>query len=291
MTSLENAINRACSSLRKRGIGRHRHGRSCRNLLKHVLHKDEETIIEAKQSLLASINPARIIATRRRLIAIEPSFWGLYLGHDLTSSTRYAVLTYRHILSVTVSRGMLLSSIKLHVEGAVDPSSTLKAETEMHGIPTSQAATMATFIEEVIELMESDEAEEKRTPVAQPQHSYSFYKGDLSYGITFEEAKSMVESGNTRFLWMGVEPDEEVDKVLGVSRDKMVQMSGSHLLKCSKPEVEKMLPLVLVSYDGIMALHTSRMLKKKYGIDVSVLRGGIMGVASAMKEGVSEFLQ
>ncbi len=289
-TSFEKAINRACSSLDKSGIRRHRHSRRCMNLLKHVLYRDEETVIEAKQSLFASIDPSRLVATKRRLIIVDPSFWGLYFGHDVTSSTRYAILPYKHIISVTISNGLFFSSIKLHIQGGSDPFTTLRGETEIHGIPTHQATIMAAFIEEVIEFEEYEEDEERKAAL-QPEHSYSFNKGDLGAGITFKEARAMVESGGARFLWMGVEPDEEADKVLGVSEDKMVQMSGSHLLKCSKSEIQKMMPLVLVSYDGIMALHTSRLLKKKFGLDVSALQGGIIAVARSLKDEASEFLQ
>lgn len=290
-TLIERAIERAIVSLEKKGIRRHRHGPRCRNLLKHVLYPDEQTILEAKQSYLVSIAPIRIVATKKRLIIVDPSFWGLYTAHDLLGSTDYMIIPYRHIISVTLSKGLIFSSIKIYTSSGADLNSVLKGANEIHGVDPNHARALATFIEEVIEFEEKEESGEKSDVSGKSTDSYSYSRSTLGEGISLEEAKELVATKGAKFVWMGIEPMEDVMRVLGVSKGNIMEMSGSHLFKLSKAEIEKMPPLILISYDGIMAVHTSTQVKKKFGLEPKVLRGGIMAVAASVKDQANEFLK
>ncbi len=286
---MDRAINKAWSALASKGVKRHVHGRRCINLLRHVLHADEGTLLESRQSYLVDIAPTRIIATRRRLIIIDPSFWGLYVGHDISDSTHYVIIPYKHIIGVTMSKGLLFTSLKIHTIGGEETNSIMKGENEIHGMIKGDAVNLATFIEEIVEY--EDEVEEEPKPAGKPEErSYSFHREALNEGTPFEEARALVESGGARFVWLGVEPVEDVEKLFGVSKGMVIQLSGTHLLKHSKEEIAKLGQMVLVSYEGVMAHHTSTLMKKKFGVQPLVLRGGIVAVARFQKGGVEEFL-
>jgi hypothetical protein len=288
-SGIDRAINKAWNALASKGVKRHVHGRRCINLLRHVLHADEGTLLESRQSYLVDIAPTRIIATRRRLIIIDPSFWGLYTGHDISDSTHYVIIPYKHIIGVTMSKGLLFASLKIHTIGGEETNTLMKGENEIHGMIRGDAVNLASFIEEIVEY--EDEAEEEvKPPKKVEERSYSFHRDALSEGTPFEQARALVESGGAKFVWLGVEPIEDVEKLFRVSKGMVIQMSGTHLLKHSKEEIAKMGSLVLVSYEGVMAHHTSTLMRKKFGVQPLVLQGGIVAVARYQKGGVEEFL-
>ena len=123
--SSEKAIKRAVSALEASGVKKHRHSIRCMNILRHVLYIGEDTITEARQSYLKSMAPTRLVATEKRLIIVDPSFWGLWTGHDVFDSTHYIIIPYKHIVSVTVSTGLLFATIKIHTTAGTGPSSLL----------------------------------------------------------------------------------------------------------------------------------------------------------------------
>lgn len=288
--SLDNAISRAVHSLRSRGIGPHVHSQRCINILKHVLYRDEETVIEARESYLKSISPFRIVATRKRLILVRPSFWALYFGHDIFSPTRYVIIPYKYIIGVSLARGLLYSSIKIHTSGGADPGSVMKGvggEDEIEGVETQQAALMAGFIEEIIEYEGEQKAE---VTVAKSQARQPLPQEAAGAGTSLAECKALVSSGKARFVWMGVEPVEEVAGVLGVKAERIVQMSGSHILKQTKEQLDSLGALILVSYSGVMEEHTMKLMKKRFGKEPIILKGGIKEAAMRVREGADAFL-
>lgn len=286
---MQSGVDRAIAALEAGGLKRHRHGRRCMNLLRHVLHPAEETILEARQSKLVDIAPARVIATRRRLIIIDPSFWGLYFGHDIADSTHYVIIPYKHIIGMTMSKGLLFASIKIHTIGGEDPGSLLKGENEIHGLKKREAVMLGSFIEDIVEYEEEEEEEREARHEEHPM-PYSFHHEDLSVGKPFAEAKAAVLAGRARFVWMGVEPVGDVARLFGVADGRILQLSGSHLLKHTKEQIEKLGPVILVSYDGILGLHTAKLMKKRFGTEPEVVRGGIIAVAREQREGADEFL-
>lgn len=287
-------MNRAVNSLKSHGIPLHVHSQRCVNILRHVLYKDEETVLEARESYLKSIAPFRIVATKKRLILVRPSFWGLYVGHDISSPTHYAIVPYKYIIGVSLSKGPLFSSIKIHTSGGVDPgmSVTASGEDEIHGVDTKQAVAMTTFIEEVVEYEDEEEkAEEKGSAASKtaerqrPQAASS-----TGYGTPIAESRGLVNSGKAKFVWLGVEPLDDVARVLGVRKEDIIQLSGSHLLKHTDAEMSALGSLILVSYDGIMGEHTAKLMKKRFGTEPRVLRGGMIEAARNAKEGADAFL-
>ncbi len=293
---MDRAIERTIAGMPP-GAKLHRHGRRCRNLLKYVLRHDEQIILEAHQSYLASISPARIVATRKRLMIVTPSFWRLYTGHDILYSTHYVIIPYKHIVGVTMSRGLLHASIKIHTYGGQDPSSAITGENEVHGMRPEEAAAVAKFVDNVIAYEEEGEEAGSGLPgkgreaPAHEEHSYSFYHQDLGEGMPFSEAQELVLANRARFVWMGVEPVGDVCGLLGVPKSRIMQISGTSILRHAREQVAKLGPMILVSYDGITAAHTSRLMDKTFGLKPAVLQGGIIAVARKMEVSAEEFLK
>lgn len=291
-SSFERAMNRAVNSLKSHGIPLHVHSQRCVNILRHVLYKDEETVLEARESYLRSIAPFRIVATKKRLILVRPSFWGLYMGHDITSPTHYAIVPYKYIIGVSLSKGPLFSSIKIHTSGGVDPgiSVTASGEDEIHGVDTKQAVMMTSFIEEVIEYEDEEEKAEEKGAAAPKAAERQKPQAASGYGTPIAESRSLVNAGKAKFVWLGVEPLDDVARVLGVKKDDIIQLSGSHLLKHTDAEISALGNIILVSYDGIMGEHTAKLMKKRFGAEPRVLRGGMIEAARNAKDGADAFL-
>ena len=291
--SSEKAVRKAWSALAASGVKQHRHSIRCMNILRHVLFIGEKTLFEARQCYLKSLAPNRIVATEKRLIIVDPSFWGLWTGHDIFDSTHYLIMPYKHIVSVTVSTGLLFATITIHTTAGTGSGPIFQKENEIHGIFSTNAMIMATFLGEIIEFEEELKEEQQQKAEAEAQnhnHVYSFYREDLKTGMDYETARSIVLSNKARFVWFGVEPVEDVANLLGVNKSKVLQISANQLLSYSRKQIEQLRSLILISYDGIMAMHTSRMLNKKNGVETKILQGGIMAVARKLKDTTTEFL-
>lgn len=152
---VENLSRKASGLLERSRSAGHKHGRRCFRLICSLIGPGEETLVECKQSKLQSLSPARIIATTRRIVIVKPSFWGLYLGKDLFSSTEYNIIPYRHLTSVDLSRGRVLTTVQMNMENP-DKGSGLVQEGRMEGIDSENAAKLVDFLGAVIERKEGD---------------------------------------------------------------------------------------------------------------------------------------
>lgn len=262
-------VLRAKATLRKNGIPLHVHGRRCMNLLKHVLYSGEETLLETKQHGVQSISPVRLVATNKRLIVVYPSFWGLWTGYDLVSPTTYAILPYKYIIGVSMSRGKMLSSIKVHTSGSVDAGSQINDNGEVHGIKTDGAVTMTRLLEEIIEYIE-ESPEELRGRM-----SHEASGGAKNNVVPLEEAKKMVAEKRSKFVWVGIEPVTYVSRLLSVPKDMILVINPTKVNSYTEEESAALDGCVIVSYDGVLSMHLSIFLKYKFGTDVYALEGGI----------------
>src|ERR1700677_935873 len=106
-TALEKAVSNAYASLRVRGITRRIHSHKRRKMLRHVLAKDEQILVEIWQSHIRSLAPAMLVATKKRILMVRPSFWGLHTGHDVISPTSFVIIPYKYIIGVSIAKGLL----------------------------------------------------------------------------------------------------------------------------------------------------------------------------------------
>ncbi|HUB92779.1 MAG TPA: hypothetical protein VL945_02360 [Candidatus Saccharimonadales bacterium] len=271
---VEHRVERAMAVLSKEKTT-HKHGDRCLKLIKHIVTPGEETIMECKQSHFHSLSPTRIIATTRRIIVVRPSFWGLYLGHDLASPTEYSIIPYKHLISVIMSKGRLMSTLHMRIHGFTDTTSLMKDEGEIYGIRTPEAIKLARFLEEIIEYSGEDEKEEKRASELMGKGSQ---EAQNTKKVNLERSKFLIESGSS-FVWLGVEPLGYVSTILGVDKSKVIKTDTSEITSAGPEALQKFRNCIFVGYDGIMSDRVSSYLKRNHGIDSYVLEGGITNVA------------
>ncbi len=282
MGRFDNAVKKAREVLSDEEIVKHQHSDTCRRLVKNVLYKDEELILEVKQRLFASIAPGRIFATERRLIIVKPSFWGLYVGKDLVSPTKFDIIPYQYVLGVSITKRLLMSAIKIHHTGMTGPA----MELGISGLKNRDAIALAQFVEEVIEY-ESSGAERKG---ARFKEWPGVLHGKEQYlKIDLEQAVRYVTQEGHRFVWLGVEPAKDVARALGVSEQSIILIDGLALTRSSKAVVEKYASDVLVSYDGVLSRHVARTLGSKFNVQMRILDGGIIAAEKSLDRADEEF--
>jgi hypothetical protein len=133
-TNLERALNSAIANLQQRKDYKpHKHSERCMNVLRDVLGKDEQTILEIKQSLLMGLAPDRIVATNKRLIIVRPSFWKLYTGHNIIGPTEASFVPYHNLISVITSKGRIFATVHIRIHGFADESKEMKKEGRLTG--------------------------------------------------------------------------------------------------------------------------------------------------------------
>ncbi len=271
--AVEHSMEKAVESAIDREVPMHRHSGRCMKLIRQMVAEGEETIMECKQSLMHSISPSRVIVTTKRLIIVKPSFWGLYLGHDIISPTEYSIIPYKNLISVIVSRGRLLSTIHLRIHGFTDSASSAKDEGEMRGIRSSAAVRLVKFLEEIIEYREDEYKEE--APYAREERG----KIPEERLLATEDAVRRVSEGSSMLIWLGVEPVDYVSAILGVGKERILHMDTSEIAAKDSIEIEQLRNCIFVSYGSTMGSHMAHFLKTKYGVDSYVLREGIVGAA------------
>ncbi len=275
---IEHRVQGAISALAKDHTT-HKHGPRCTKLLHHILMPGEETILECKQSRLHSITPARVIATTRRMIIVKPSFWGFYMGYDVISPTEYHIIPYKHLISVIMSKGRMLSTIHMRIHGFTDSTSSTKDEGELYGIRTNEALRLTNFLEEIVEYQE--EAWERKLEQEQKRKLGS---QEVTYdlnALSLEEAKEMVQRRGSKFVWLGLEPLDYVTTILGVGTESVFRSTTSIIAEAQAQELEKYRGCIFVCYSGSMGSRFSAYLKNNYDIEAYVLKGGILDVARA----------
>jgi len=136
--------------------------------VKSVLDDREKIVLIFKQSLLSDIAPTFIVATDRRLIIINNSFWGLYTNVNVVAPTDYNYIPYSKIMSVVLVRGKLLSSLDVRLLGGFEAniSPQKKTEGEIDGLRLSSALLLMKFIEEQIRKLEEPQSAKEGQPRA-----------------------------------------------------------------------------------------------------------------------------
>ncbi len=280
------AVERAKQTLVESGNYQpHAHTKRCLNALKDTLVKDEETIIEVKQSLLRDLAPNKIVVTNKRVIIAMPSFWGLYFGFNLGSPSEISIIPYNNIISVLKTRGRLFSSVHIRIHGFADSSQAVKKEGEVDGLWPADALKISTFITEVVENMAlAGSREEVFGKVEGSSRQTTVYQEKRSASeLTLKEAFDKVEKG-AKFIWLGLEPVQEVVNLLGVDKEKVIKVSLGEMTDLKREKVAAWKGCILISYEESEALHLAKILKRDYGVDVFVMRGGIEALSRKFGE-------
>ncbi len=262
-----------------------------RSQLKHVLYRDEKILLEVAQSKLEVLTPILLVATNKRLIIIYPSFCGMYFNMDILNPTTYSIIPYRYIIGVSISKGKMLSSIKIHTSGSIDTGSQIKDVDEVHGIPSKRAIAMTNFLGELIQLTEEDHKKlssgmiYNNNKVTEETQSYNLeikqdrFNPDLLIPqIELEKAHELIKENNVPIVWLGLESKDYISKILKVNQDIIKKININEIEKWSKEDILAMEGAVLLSYDGIMSLHVASLLRDKYGLVTYIIRGGLLNI-------------
>ena len=108
--------------------------------------------------------------------------------------------------------------------------------------------------------------------------------GSLPEEVNFPAAKSMVEAGRFKFVWLGAESAESVSYILGVGKEKIIKLDPDKAVELKAGEIKALGKNVLVCYNGNLARFVGSVLRKEYGIDSFSLKGGIIGVVKQHME-------
>jgi hypothetical protein len=261
--NLEDAIHEAVPFLPKNFNPRHEHSKRCYRVLKHILHDNEYTVIEAKQSKLKSISPTRLVATNQRIIFVKPSFWSLWTGHNIFSSTKYESIPYGNIVNISLFTGMVFSTLSIHLN-----TSANNGEDEVHDLKTCDAEAMFVFLEKMADALTRQTGENIRT------ESPSTHDSEIIY-MDMETSRKFLKYKGSKLLWVGSEPLEYVADKLDISKDAIIKMDVGKLMHLDKQESGKLNGCILVWYTDDFASYISKHLRKTYGTVTYVLSGGI----------------
>lgn len=254
------------------------HSRRCLQMVEHVLAKDEQVVMEFKQSYFRTLAPARVIVTDKRLLIVRPSFFGLYANFDLLGPTRLSVVPYKNIISVLMMKGKILSTIHIRIRGFVD--SNAASEGEVEGIRTDEAKILASYIENIVEkkVEQSTQPRESNNSLASTvQHmgqSVTYPDGNMELHV--DQAMNLVQNSDKAFVWVGLEPSETIASLLKVDNSKVRKISIEGLKTLDDEGSKRFEDCVFISYRDQLARDAVRLLMKRHSISAYVLRGGII---------------
>ncbi|MGC8479856.1 MAG: PH domain-containing protein [Candidatus Micrarchaeia archaeon] len=280
------------------GVPKRDHNLDYKSMLKHVLYKDEKILLEIAQSRLESLSPVLLVATNKRLIIVYPSFWGRVLGFGLLNPNTFAIIPYKYIIGVSISKGKILSSIKIHTSGAVDSTSQVKDVDEVHGIPSKRAIVMTNFLGELLQFTEEEHkilsTNDKQQQQKIPEYASninvlrSTARSDASLSlipqIDFKSAKAIIHKNNVPLIWLGAESNIYISKVLKLELEYIKSINIHDIEKWDKDEILGNEGAVVLSYDGVMASHISTLLRDKYGIVTYTIRGGLYDIMESISK-------
>ncbi len=93
--------------------------------------------------------------------------------------------------------------------------------------------------------------------------------------IEFEEAIKFAAENNTALVWIGVEPKEYIEELLGIEKNTLKQMTPPALMKLDTKEAKSLENHIFVCYHGNSSRYVASILKDKYGVEALSLKGGI----------------
>jgi hypothetical protein len=139
----ESAVERAVKKAEQDPSNAYMLGKKYFRIMKEYLEPGEKVVLGARQSRLASLSPAVLLATNKKLVLLKPSFWRLHTGHILFKVSNIQFIQYHTIMDISFTRGRYLSSISIKMlnGGTVD----------VHSLKVREAKLLLGFVEDVVE--------------------------------------------------------------------------------------------------------------------------------------------
>ncbi len=123
------------------GAGEYLPGRRYSDILKMVLGPGEHVVLGAVQSRLETLAPGIMIATNKKILVMKPSFWSLYLGHNIMRPSFFTNIHYNKITETTLYNGVLFCSLAIRISGG--------GEFTFDGVKRHDATRMIGFLERI----------------------------------------------------------------------------------------------------------------------------------------------
>jgi G:T-mismatch repair DNA endonuclease (very short patch repair protein) len=137
------AVERAVKRVYHDSGNAYRLGKKYSRIMKEYLEPGEIVVLGARQSRLVSLSPSILLATNRKLVFLNPSFWRLHTGHVVFRVSNGQFIPYHTIISVSLARGRYLSSMDIKTLGG--------GTINVNGLKINEAKLLLSFIEDVIE--------------------------------------------------------------------------------------------------------------------------------------------
>ena len=137
-----------------------------REKAKLMLHDNEQILFMFRQSLLNKLAPTFIVATDERLIIIDNSFWGLYLGVNLIAPTNYNYIPYNRVTGAVLVRGKIFTTVAVRLLGGLEINFQGKNEGEIDGLRLHNAIALEKFVVQQVKRLDEKMQEGKDRPLA-----------------------------------------------------------------------------------------------------------------------------
>ena len=267
---IETAIDEAVQFLPKNFTPRHEHSKRCYRVLQHILYEDEYTVLEAKQSLVKSLSPIRIVATNKRIILVNPSFSSLWLGYNLFTPTRYEVIPYNNIANITLLTGVSFSSISVYLT-----TGSPNWDGSIGGLKTKDAKAMFVFMEKVTEALRKQGSSSALTAMKSSKKKRN--------ELDLKRSKERIRNRGAKLVWLGAHPLDYVANALEIDKNNVIRADMGEIEKIDKAAAGKFEGHIFVCYNGAFSSAVSDYMWEKHGVNTYVLHGGIEQNKTAVK--------
>ncbi len=233
-----------------------------REEIAELLSPGETVLMILKQSRFSNIAPDSIVVTDRNLMLIHYSFWGLYAKRNILEMTESTLVPYDRIAGLLIDKGRFFTTVTIKIAG-FGQSDFLKNTLGIEGLWHNDAGILVSFVQ---------------------GYKNENLKSIATREVTLEEARRIVYEDGSRYVWLGRGSRREVARVLGVDERHIVTVDPGTASTLWATELEEVKGGILVDNYGALSPIMSRYLKKTYGINTFVLKGGTREIEISTKE-------
>ncbi len=254
------------------------------------MQSGEKLHIFIRQPLFYNLTPSFILATNRRIIIIKNSFWGIYAGRNIFSSTVYNSIPYRQVTSVILSRGILTCSITVRLQGMLDAAAS--NEGEINGIWSKDALNFVNFAEHMVEhhaQMQAPATSGKEAgATGHDLHSVLMGRGPVAHnGVHEIDLSNAVELANeygTKIIWLGAEPAAQLGPLLGIDPAIITKIDPDKMLEMGNDVAQLIGNHMLLDYNGNVSRHLAAEIRARYGVETYAIKGGMLAAAHGSRK-------
>ncbi len=93
-----------------------------------------------------------------------------------------------------------------------------------------------------------------------------------------DDALEYAKEKKSRLVWVGNEPVDYINEILGLAPGTMMQMQAYSIMAMNKEDAKAYKDCIFVCYHGNSSRYIAEMLKEKYDIESGSLRGGVTAI-------------